>query len=83
MLCTSSLGTGIALFSMGIYAYLKELNYDLSTFTWVPVLCLSAVVSVSAAGMRPIPYVVASELLPQNVCIFSLKFRKSTKKNLK
>lgn len=69
LLSTSSFGTGIALFAMGLYAYLKDLDYDLSALTWIPVVCLSAVVTVSAAGMRPTPYVVASELLPQNVCI--------------
>lgn len=73
------MGTGIALFGMGMYAYLKDLNYDLSAFTWVPIVCLAAVVSISAAGMRNIPYVVAAELLPQNVRIFSSNFLQQNK----
>lgn len=68
LLSLSSFMSGASIFTMGAYSSLKDLNYDLLSFTWVPVVCLTGVVAGSAIGMRQIPYVVAAELLPQNVC---------------
>lgn len=63
----SALGTFLALFCMGIFTYLKHIQVDVSSVGWIPVLCLSVGICISAIGLRPVPYVVAAETLPQNV----------------
>lgn len=67
LLSVSSFGTCLSLILMGTFSYLKHLDYDVNAVAWIPLLCLSSAVYISAIGMIPLPYVVASEILPQNV----------------
>lgn len=63
----SAFGTLLALVGMGVFVYLKYLYFDVSSVAWIPIVCLSTAVCISAAGLRTIPYVVSAEILPQNI----------------
>ncbi|CAH2059723.1 unnamed protein product, partial [Iphiclides podalirius] len=60
MLMAFSLG------SLGIYYHLKASNLSANS-TWVPLLTLCTFVSVYAAGVGPIPWLMLREIFPPNV----------------
>lgn len=62
--CTLS---SVALMVFGTFTYLNVGGFDLSSFSWVPVTSVSFYIFVSAAGMRPLPFVYIAEVLPDNV----------------
>lgn len=68
-------GTGLCHIVLGTYIYMNaETNIDLSAYQWVPVTSFSAMIFVASCGANPIPYVVISEILPENVSIFMISF---------
>ncbi|CAH1403279.1 unnamed protein product [Nezara viridula] len=58
---------GLALLTLGTYFYLESVNTDVSSFRWIPVLCLSVHVLNYGLGAGPIPYIVTSETLPIDI----------------
>lgn len=67
LLTLSAVVTSLALFSMGTYSYLQYLEIDLSSVTWIPLMALSVDVFATCVGYIPVPYIIASEILPQKV----------------
>lgn len=68
-------GTGLCHIVLGTYIYMNaETNIDLSAYQWVPVTSFSAMIFIASCGANPIPYVVISEILPENVSIFMISF---------
>lgn len=63
----SLMGSACGLFSTALYRYLYLIDIDLSSFAWVPILSLSLVVFISAAGITPMSYVCSVENLPTEV----------------
>ncbi|XP_037050237.1 facilitated trehalose transporter Tret1-like [Bradysia coprophila] len=60
--CTLS---GVALIAFGLFSYIDNQGFNLASYYWVPVTCVSFF--ISAAGMRPLPYVYTAEILPSNI----------------
>lgn len=58
---------GSALLVFGIFSYLNERDYDMSSFYWLPVASVSFFVFINGAGMRSLPFVYIAEILPENV----------------
>lgn len=67
LLLVSYLFMGLALLTLGTYFYLENGHVDLSSFRWVPVLCLSIHVLNYGLGAGPMPYIVTSETLPIDI----------------
>ncbi|KAG4072687.1 hypothetical protein HA402_007613, partial [Bradysia odoriphaga] len=63
----SSTLSGGALIAFGIFSYINNRGFDVASFYWVPVTCVSFYIFVSAAGMRPLPLVYTAEILPSNI----------------
>lgn len=69
LLLVSSAGASFFLTVTAAYCYLHASDYDVSSWSLMPVFSLSAFVIVISIGMMPIPLVIASEVLPQKVII--------------
>lgn len=67
LLLTSCLGMGICHYTIGVFCYLKTLQYDVSQFSWISILALSIFMISYGLGMGPGPYIVSSEILNRDV----------------
>lgn len=63
----SSIFSGFALIVFGIFSYLEYRGMDMTSLYWLPVTSLSFFIFVNSAGMRQIPIVYTTEILPENV----------------
>ncbi|XP_067010114.2 facilitated trehalose transporter Tret1 isoform X2 [Anabrus simplex] len=50
------------LVALGIYFYLKQLEVDVSSFSWLPVTSLSVYMVGMAVGLGPLPFVILTEM---------------------
>ncbi|XP_055681865.1 facilitated trehalose transporter Tret1-like [Lutzomyia longipalpis] len=66
LLIPSLVGVGLCLTTIGIYFYLSELGYNLSTVSWLPVASLSISMFLGAS-VQIIPIYILSELLPAKI----------------
>lgn len=60
-------GSIVGLLAMALHYYLYLIGYDMSSFKWVPVLSLSFVIFITAAGVIPCASVCSVENLPAKV----------------
>lgn len=67
LLLISCLGMCICHYVLGTFCYLQELNYDVSTYGWIPVVALSTYMITYCLGMGPGPYVICSEVFEQDI----------------
>ncbi|XP_055636852.1 facilitated trehalose transporter Tret1-like isoform X3 [Toxorhynchites rutilus septentrionalis] len=68
LLVVSTLGTGLGLTSLGMFAWLVSHGSDLSNFDWIPIVSLSATVFMFCVGLCSIPFFVLPEMLPAKIC---------------
>lgn len=66
LLMISFSAMAVSLGCLGVYYHLKASNISLSN-TWIPLFALCVFVSVYAAGVGPIPWLMLREIFPQNV----------------
>lgn len=67
LLLVSSAGSACALFVTGSYAYLYSNGFEVSAWNALPVVSLSFFIFISAVGITPVPYVLATEVLPSKL----------------
>ncbi|KAK9890879.1 hypothetical protein WA026_012223 [Henosepilachna vigintioctopunctata] len=67
VLITSLLGIITSEIVFGIYYYLSDQNYNMNSFTWVPLACLLSYMLFFTFGLGPLPLTVSSEVLPVNI----------------
>ncbi|XP_076629381.1 facilitated trehalose transporter Tret1 [Colletes latitarsis] len=67
LLLMSSSGMCACHYILGVFCYLQTLNYDTSSFTWIPIVTLSSYMILYSLGLGPGPYVVSSEILSRDV----------------
>lgn len=67
LLVVSSTLTGIGLVCLGVYMYLQTSGYDLTGLGVIPLISFSVVLFAQSCGVVPLPFVVISEILPQEV----------------
>lgn len=72
LLIVSLLGSAFGLLSFASYSYLKQNEYELSSFEWVPVVSLSFVIFTASAGVIPLMFIGMVEHLTSKVCTFFL-----------
>lgn len=60
-------GAATGLFSASLYHYLRLNGFDLASFSWIPVVCLSLVTFVVSAGIVPLTTVCSIEYMPAKV----------------
>lgn len=67
LLIFSTSGAFVGLMSLGIYSYLNENGYDLTTCNWIPLISFSTFIFISCFGILPLPFIVLTEILPAEV----------------
>lgn len=67
LLIASSAGMISALIPLGTYCYLKDENYDLNNFAFLPILCLTLVAVMYNVGLGPIPWAILAEIFPARI----------------
>lgn len=67
LIIISLVGSVVGLLAMALHYYLYLIGYDLSSYKWVPVLSLSFVIFIAAAGITPLATVCSVENLPPKV----------------
>nr|CAH7735672.1 unnamed protein product [Callosobruchus chinensis] len=67
LLLLSLLTYGTTVGLLGLYFYLKHLNVDLGSFSWLPVACVILMFIGFCIGMGVVPMILASEVLPNEV----------------
>lgn len=60
-------GSATGLGFLSLFLYLTKNGYDLSNYSWVPVVCLAFVIFISSAGIIPLSHVCRVENLPTKV----------------
>lgn len=45
------------------------LGYDLSSFSWIPILSFSMIVIMASIGIIPVSYIYVTEIMPEKVRI--------------
>lgn len=63
----SAYSAALCLATMGIYLCLKDFQVNLSSVTWLPLVCFSLLVFVAANGAVSVPYIVIGEIFDQHV----------------
>lgn len=67
LIMISLMGSAVGLLSLSLHHYLFLQGYDLSAFTWVPVVCLSFVTFIASSGIVPLATICSVEYLPLKV----------------
>ncbi|XP_019565072.3 facilitated trehalose transporter Tret1 [Aedes albopictus] len=68
LLLVSTFGTGVGLSCLGTFSWLKEHQFDLTGFGWIPVVILSITMFIFCVGLCSIPFFVLPEILPAKIC---------------
>nr|QJX15782.1 major facilitator superfamily protein [Phyllotreta armoraciae] len=75
MLLISTLGTGIPLFVLGIFFYLKQQNSHLLPYIqWLPLACVISNVVMYSLGLGSIPMAIMGEYFPIELRSLALSF---------
>lgn len=67
LMIVSLLGSAVGQMALAVFAYLQKLDYELSSFAWVPVASLSFVIFIGALGVVPLSTLCTMEILPRKV----------------
>lgn len=69
LLSGSLFGTALGLFSFAIYSHLKESEYDVSGFSWIPLASFSFTIFIANWGILTLPFLVLAEIVPIKVSL--------------
>ncbi|XP_062551189.1 LOW QUALITY PROTEIN: facilitated trehalose transporter Tret1-like [Armigeres subalbatus] len=68
LLLISTFGTGLGVSCLGTFSWLKERQFDLSGYGWIPIVSLSVMVFLFCVGLCNIPFFIIPEILPTKIC---------------
>lgn len=69
ILIISLVGSSIGQSTLAAYSYLRENDYDVTNFNWLPLSMLSLIIFISNAGIIALAHICAIENYPSKVCI--------------
>lgn len=67
LLTISTTGTALGLIVLGTYMLFKTWEFDVNSFDWIPLGCLSFVYFISTLGIQPLTLTVVSEIMPEKI----------------
>lgn len=67
LIIISLVGNVVGLSALALYTYLNQAGYDLSTYSWVPIVSLSFEIFITSAGIVSLASICAIEFLPFKV----------------
>lgn len=67
LLLISTLGSSFCLLILALYCYLQSLEYNMSSFSWIPVTSLSIYMIAYCLGFGPCPFIVSAEIFRRDI----------------
>lgn len=67
LLILSAIGMTISEATLGYYFFMLQTKQDVSSISWLPVLCLVSYMITYCFGFGPLPWAVMGELFPANI----------------
>lgn len=67
LLIVSCLGMIVGFIPLGTYCYLRDLNYNLTSISFIPILSLAVVALLYNIGIGPLPWAILGEVFPSRV----------------
>lgn len=67
LILISLVGNVVGLTALALYTYLNQAGFDLSLYSWVPIVSLSFVFFITSAGIVSLASICAIEFLPSKV----------------
>nr|CAD7416958.1 unnamed protein product [Timema poppensis] len=67
LLLVSGVFMFLSLFTLGLYFFFLERNYDLKRIGWLPLVSVVVYIITYVLGFGPLPWTVMAEILPANV----------------
>ncbi|XP_066598151.1 facilitated trehalose transporter Tret1-like [Prorops nasuta] len=67
LILISCSGMCLCHYILGTFCFFQDIQIDVSSFRWVPVVALSTYVIVYSLGMGPGPFIVTSEIFPRDI----------------
>nr|CAD7197761.1 unnamed protein product [Timema douglasi] len=67
LLLVSGVFMFLSLFTLGLYFFFLERNYDLKRLGWLPLVSVVVYIVTYVLGFAPLPWTVMAEILPANV----------------
>lgn len=64
----------MSLITFGVYMMLKSQNFVPETFNWIPLASFSMAIFSAAWATQPLPFVVISEIMPEQVKELGITF---------
>ncbi|KAJ8971776.1 hypothetical protein NQ317_004340 [Molorchus minor] len=72
LLIFSTVSTGICLLILAVYFNLKELNFNVSPVSWIPIVSVMVYAAVFKTGIGIVPIVVTAEIFPAKLKAFGM-----------
>jgi hypothetical protein len=63
----STLGSGTNMLILAGYSYLRKTGVDVSSYDWIPIVCLCLYMLLASIGLISLHMVISSEILAQKV----------------
>lgn len=67
LLINSCIGMIVGFVPLGLYCYFKDHNYDVTIFSFVPVVSLTIVALLYNLGLGPLPWAILGEIFPSRI----------------
>lgn len=68
LLISSCFGTGVALFSLGLYFFLQDyIQCDVTSISWLPLVSIMFFMIAQSSGVGTLSYIFLSEIFPTNL----------------
>ncbi|KAJ8977238.1 hypothetical protein NQ317_003813 [Molorchus minor] len=67
LLIFSGVGMAVSELPLGVYVYLNDHDHDVSSISFLPILCLIVYIITYNVGFGPLPWTIMGELFPSNV----------------
>lgn len=59
---------------LGVYFLLESWQYDVRTFSWIPVVTLSFILFIASFAISNLPFTVIGEIMPEQIKEFGVTF---------
>ncbi|XP_031619245.1 facilitated trehalose transporter Tret1-like [Contarinia nasturtii] len=70
----STFGTALGLITLRVYMMLKTWKYNVEELNWIPIASFSFVIFVASCAILTLPFLVISEIIPENLKEFGVSF---------
>lgn len=63
----STFGMALGLSTVGAFSVFDKSGYDLTGFSWIPIVSMSFAIYLASIGIVALPFIIMTEILPAEV----------------